>query len=95
LTDLAQAFVDKGASAYIAWDLSTLLNYVDEATSYLIGQLCSDNATIEEAVDGTMQVIGPDPEYEAQLQYYPSGTGNQTLEELVKMEFDAGDDAGA
>jgi len=95
LTDLAQAFVDKGASAYLAWDLSTLLHYADEATLYLTGQLCSEKATIKEAVDSTMHVKGPDPEYEAVLQYYPSGTGDKTLEELVQMEFDAGDDAGA
>jgi len=95
LTDLAQAFVDKGASAYLAWDLSVLLHYVDEATLYLIGQLCSEKATIKEAVDSTMHVIGPDPEYEAELQYYPSGIGDKTLEELVQIAFDAGDDAGA
>ena len=95
LADLAQAFVDKGASVYLAWDLSVLLQYVDDATLYLIGQLCSENATVEEAVDSTMHVKGPDPEYEAELQYYPSGTGNRTLEELVQIEFDAGDDTGA
>jgi hypothetical protein len=95
LTDLAQAFVDKGASVYLAWDLSVLLQYVDDATLYLIRQLCSENATVEEAVDRTMHVIGPDPEYEAQLQYYPSGTGNRTLEELIQMEFEPGDDTRA
>jgi hypothetical protein len=94
-TDLAQAFVDKGASAYLAWDSNVLLPYVDEASLYLIGQLCSEKATIKEAVDSTMQVEGLDPEYEAELQYYPSVTGNWTLEEFVKMEFDAGDDAGS
>ena len=94
LTDLAQAFVDKGASTYLAWHASVLLPYVDDATLYLIGQLCSEKATIKEAVDSTMHVKGLDPEYDAELQYYPSGTGNRTLEELVKMEFDAGDDTG-
>ena len=91
LPDLAQAFIDKGASVYLAWHLSVLLQYVDDATLYLIGQLCSENATVEEAVDRTMHVIGPDPEYEAELQYYPSGTGNRTLEELIQMEFETGD----
>jgi hypothetical protein len=95
LEDLAQAFVEKGASVYLAWDLSVLLQYVDDATLYLIGQLCSENATLEEAVDRTMQVKGPDPEYGAELQCYPSGTGNRTLEELVQVEFDAADDTRA
>lgn len=95
LEDLAKAFVDKGASAYLAWDASVLLQYVDDATLYLIGQLCSEKVAIKEAVDSTMHVKGLDPEWKAELEYYPSGTGNWTLEELVKMEFDAGDDAGA
>jgi hypothetical protein len=87
LTDLAEAFIDKGASAYLAWDASVDLDYVDEATTYLIEQLCSENATIKEAVDNTMNVIGPDPEHEAELKYYPyypSGIGDKTLQELTR-----------
>ena len=95
LEDLAKAFVDKGASVYLAWDASVLLPYVDDATLYLIGQLCSENTTVEEAVDRTMRVKGLDPEWKAELEYYPSGTGNRTLEELIQMEFEAGDDTGA
>jgi hypothetical protein len=87
LTDLAEAFIGKGASAYLAWDASVELDYVDEATPYLIGQLCSENTTIKEAVDNTMNVIGPDPQHGADLQYYPSypsDIGDKTLEELIK-----------
>jgi hypothetical protein len=87
LPDLAEAFIDKGASVYLAWDRSVELNYVDEATPYLIRQLCSEKLTIREAVDSTMAVTGPDPEYGAELQYYydpSSHNGDKTLEELVK-----------
>jgi hypothetical protein len=87
LTDLAEAFVDKGASAYLAWDASVNLDYLDRATPYLIKQLCSENATIKEAVDSTMDIIGPDPKYGAELKYYPyypSGIGDKTLEELIR-----------
>lgn len=84
LTDLAEAFIDKGASAYLAWDASVESDYVDRATPYLIGQLCSENATIKEAVNSTMDVIGPDPRYGAELKYYPSGTGDKTVEELIR-----------
>jgi hypothetical protein len=84
LTDMAEAFIDKGASVYLAWDLSVELYYVDNATSYLMRQLCSEKLTIREAVDNTMDVIGPDPEYGAELQYYPSDNGDKTLEELIK-----------
>jgi hypothetical protein len=83
LADLAEAFIDKGASAYLAWDASVDLDYVDEATPYLIRQLCSENATIEQAVDSTMDVIGPDPRHGADLKYYPSGTSDKTLNQLI------------
>jgi hypothetical protein len=84
LTDLAEAFVDKDASVYVAWNGSVELYYVDEATPYLMRQLCSGNLTIKEAVDSTMDVIGPDPEHKAGLKYYPSGSADKKLEELIK-----------
>ena len=87
LTDLAQAFIDKGASIYLAWDWGVDLYYVDEATSYLIRQLCSEELTIRQAVNNTMDVIGPEPNYGAELTYYyypPSHNGDKTLEELIK-----------
>jgi hypothetical protein len=84
LEDLAEAFVDKDASVYLAWNGSVELYYVDEATPYLMRQLCSGNLTIKEAVDSTTDVIGPDPEHNAGLKYYPSGIGNKTLKELIK-----------
>jgi hypothetical protein len=85
LPDLAEAFVDKGASTYLAWHLSVLLPYTDEATTHLVRQLCSEQATIQEAVGSTMAVIGTDPQYEAELQYYPSETGDKTLEALLQI----------
>jgi len=89
MRDLAQAFVDKGASAYVGWNGSVELYYIDEATPYLIEQLCSGNRTIKEAVDNTMDVngIGPDPEHGSGLKYYPthpSDVGDRTLQELVE-----------
>jgi hypothetical protein len=86
LRDLAEAFVDKGASVYVAWNGSVELNYVDDATAYLIRQLCSGNMTVKEAVDSTMEVIGPDPEHKAGLEYYPSypsDSGDKTLKQLI------------
>jgi hypothetical protein len=84
LEDLAEAFVDKGASVYIAWNGTVELYYVDEATPYLMGQLCSGNLPIKDALNITMDAIGPDPEHGAGLKYYPSGIGDKTLEELIK-----------
>jgi len=83
LTDLAEAFMGAGASAYIAWDASVLLDYVDDATEHLVEQLCSEKATIREAVESTMAAKGPDPRYDAELQYYPAGIGRKTLKDLT------------
>jgi hypothetical protein len=84
LRDLAEAFVDKVASVYVAWNGSVELYYVDDATPYLMSQLCSGNLTIKEAMDRTMDVIGPDPEHGAGLKCYPSGSDDKKLEELIK-----------
>jgi len=84
MRDLAGAFVDKGASVYVGWNGSVELNYVDEATAYLVTQLCSGNMTVKEAVASTMRVIGPDPKHKAGLEYYPSDSGDRKLEDLVR-----------
>jgi hypothetical protein len=89
MRDLAEAFVDKGASVYVGWNGSVELYYVDEATPYLVKQLCSVNMTVKEAVDSTMVVdaIGPDPEHGSGLEYYPtypSDSGDKTLQELTE-----------
>jgi hypothetical protein len=84
--DLAEAFVDRGASVYIGWNGSVELYHIDEATPYLVEQLCSSNQTIKEAVDNTMSAIGPDPVHKAGLEYYPiypSDSGDKTLRELT------------
>ena len=86
LTDLATAFIDKGASVYLGWDGTVDLYYVDRATPYLMGQLCTERATIREAVKSTRDVIGPDPKYNAVLKYYPSENADSTLNELMELE---------
>jgi hypothetical protein len=88
LTDLATAFVDKGASVYIAWDGTVDLAYVDRATPYLMEQLCTEEATIREAVKSTRNVIGPDPKYNAVLKYYPPENDDSTLEQLIELVLD-------
>ena len=83
LPDLAKAFIEKGASVYMAWNATVDLHYVDKATPYLVRQLCSEKATIQEAVANTMAEIGPDPRYSAELHYYPSRIGSNTLDGLT------------
>ncbi|MFC2042163.1 hypothetical protein ACFLTV_01485 [Chloroflexota bacterium] len=83
LDDMAQAFIQKGASAYLGWDATVGLGYVDEATSILITNLCAD-LTISKAVAETMDVVGPDPDYIAYLRYYPRESGDQTIKALAR-----------
>ncbi len=83
LDDLAQAFIEKGASTYLGWDASVSLDYVDKATPILVTNLFSKGMTIKEAVDKTMAEVGPDPDYHAYLKYYPAKSGSQTIKELI------------
>jgi len=82
--DVAQAFIKKGASTYIAWDASVILGYVDNATSVLIDKLCSDELRVKEAVAHTMAEKGPDPRYGSVIKYYPPETGDKTLGQLIE-----------
>mgnify|MGYP001076260210 CR=1 FL=1 len=86
IEDLAQAFIAKGASAYLAWNATVDLSYVDKATVYLIKQLCGRRKTIRKAVSGTMNTVGPDPKYNASLKYFPPQNGDKTLEELFSFQ---------
>jgi len=82
-TDVAQAFIEKGASTYLAWDVSVILGYVDDTTPSLVKKLCSDELTIEEAVYDTMREKGPDPDFGAVLKFYPRQTGEKTLRQVI------------
>lgn len=86
IEDLARAFIDQGASSYLAWDATVDLGYVDKATPYLMEQLCVNNLTVKKAVRNTMNTIGPDPLYGARLKYFPPQSGDKTLEELLNLQ---------
>jgi len=86
IDDLAQAFVAKGASIYLAWGATVGLGYVDEATIYLMEQLCTNKLTVQEAVKNTMTSVGPDPQFGARLKYLPSQSGDRTLDELLASQ---------
>lgn len=81
--DLAQAFIYKGASVYLAWDCTVNADYVDEASAYLIGELCQD-VTIKKAVSRTMIGKGRDPTYHAALKYFPPQVGDKALKQLTQ-----------
>ncbi len=82
--DVARAFTEKGASIYVAWDASVMLNYVDGATEALIKKLCSEGLTVKEAVARTMNEKGRDPNYDSVLGYYPRQSASQNLNQLIQ-----------
>ncbi len=82
-TDLAAAFIGRGASVYMAWSASVHLDYVDDATLYLVQQLCSADTPTKRAVYNTMMEKGPDRKYDAFLRYYPAAAGDSTLADLI------------
>ncbi len=84
INDLAQAFIQKGASIYLGWDAAVSLGYVDQTTPILVDNLYTKQMTIKKAVDETMVVKGPDPDYGAFLKYYPIDSGNKSLRALIR-----------
>jgi hypothetical protein len=81
-TDMAQAFIEKGAKAYIGWNASVSASHTDTATISLLRHLITEKQTIKQAVENTMKEAGPDPTYKSQLTYYPLNTGEYTIKDL-------------
>lgn len=77
---MAQAFVEKGAKAYISWNGSVSISHTDNATVCLLRHLVSENQTVEEAVEQTMNEVGPDPADKSILLFYPDGAGSGFLQ---------------
>jgi len=82
--DLAEAFVDRGASVYLGWDGSVVLDYVDRATGVLLDKLCSEELTITAVVTETNDQVGFDPQHGARLRYHPVSAYSQTLFDLIE-----------
>ena len=69
---MAEAFVERGAEAVVAWDGLVSSEHTDAATERLLQHLLVDGLTLQEAVTQTMAEVGPDPSYESALLLYPS-----------------------
>lgn len=63
----AQAFLDKGAGAFVSWSQPVSASHTDGATQNLLERLLIDGLPTSEAVSRTAAEIGPDPVYEAEL----------------------------
>jgi hypothetical protein len=77
--DLAQAFIDRGASAIVGWNEWVDLSHNDEALLHLLRGLTAEKLTLEQAIRKTMNEIGPDPAYDSILTYLSEKGGAFTL----------------
>ncbi len=69
--DLAQAFLERGASVVIGWDDMVDLMHNNEAMLRLLRGLTVEGLSPQEAVEVTRKEVGPDPTYESVLSYLP------------------------
>jgi hypothetical protein len=80
-TQMAQAFLDRGASAYIGWTDLVSLSHSDDTTMSFLQYLLDYNKTISDTVNRCNE--SPDPNYPGQLAYYPSNIGNHKLADFT------------
>jgi len=78
-TNMAKAFVEKGAKVYIGWNDYVSASHTDMATTHLLQHFLNQNQTIGKAVENTMKEAGPDPLYRSVLLAYPDGALNYTI----------------
>lgn len=78
-TDMAKAFIEKGARAYISWSGSVSTSHTDQATITLLQHLILQKQSIKQAGENTTEELGLDPIYNSTLGYYPIGSGNYTI----------------
>ncbi len=76
----ANAFVQKGARAYIGWNGSVSASHTDRATIHLLRQLLEEDHSVNAAVMQTMKTVGPDPRYKSTLLYWPIKAGNFSID---------------
>ncbi len=63
----AQAFLDKGADAFVSWSQPVSASHTDAATERLLELLLLEGLETAVAVSRTAAEIGPDPSYDAEL----------------------------
>lgn len=79
-TQMAEAFVEKGASLYLGWTDSISGSRNDPAIKHLIQRLIIEKQTVKEAVADTMSAFPPSSMDNSELLYYPPDVGNQNIQ---------------
>ncbi len=79
-TETAQAFINKGAIAYIGWTGMVDASHTDAQTVKLVQALFFDNESLADAVDPMQST---DPTYGSQMNFLPGTAGNLTVASLI------------
>jgi len=85
-TSMAEAFIERGAKAYIGWTGPVSSSHTDKATSHLLQKLIIENRTLENAIQETMMEVGPDPFHNSTLAFYPDEAGNLNIIKILNSE---------
>lgn len=70
-TDMAEAFIQRGAKVYISWSNAVLASHTDLATTNLLQRLLAEQRTVEQAIEDTHRAVGADLTYNSRLLAYP------------------------
>jgi hypothetical protein len=84
-TRMAEAFVEKGARAFIGWDDYVSLQHSDTATLQFLEHFITEKKTIDASVKETILEIGPDPFTAAKLLYCPSEAAGFQIPEFQPL----------
>lgn len=69
---LAQAFLDKGASAVVGWSDKVSPEHTDSATEKLLFDLLRRKLSLSAAVAQVKAEVGPDPSFGGELRLFPA-----------------------
>jgi len=79
-TEMANAFINKGAKAYIGWTGLVDSSHTDSETIKLLKMLLDENQTITDAVSK----VSPDwQHYPSEMKFYPLSAGNLRISDLM------------
>jgi len=79
-TDMAQAFVNKGAKVFIGWNCGISASDTDEATTCLLRNMITENRTVGNALDDAIKIVGSMLAPNDTLEYYPPESGTYTIQ---------------
>jgi hypothetical protein len=71
--ETAEAFLQKGAKAFVSWSGPVSATHTDAATERLLEKFLTEGLPLADAVAQTAAEVGPDPSYGAELRVLPEG----------------------